>query len=312
MGKKPDGKKEEKKSDSKNEEKKKTEKKKKKRKRRKKSKKDGGEYGGFTVEELKKKKLSMNLRQCVQKYERVERYHKEKIRIEKDLQKEISSSCEAAKVSLKNLWREKFNAQGKLCEDREAQFKKELKLALEKNNGESALKGKLAGCEEDASMARQATRKAKKEVEETKDQMEKLKNYAQKRIRQLKNLHKSCDKRGAMELVAENDRIKAKYRKYKDKRLAWKKERHMYVSVIKDLKNQLKKLMKEEYERAKKLMKDEAKDDTQLYGENLDDETKDLDKTKLRYSRKSASRVAYEEEMKKKKKKKKVPALIPC
>ena len=59
--------------------------------------------------------------------------------------------------------------------------------------------------------------------------MEKLKNYAQKRIRQLKNLHKSCDKRGAMELVAENDRIKAKYRKYKDKRLAWKKERHMYV-----------------------------------------------------------------------------------
>merc|ERR1711912_115411 len=95
------------------------------------------------------------------------------------------------------------------------------------------------------------------EAEETKDQMEKLKNYAQKRIRQLKNLHKSCDKRGAMELVAENDRIKAKYRKYKDKRLAWKKERHMYVSVIKDLKNQLKKLMKEEYERAKKLTKDE-------------------------------------------------------
>merc|ERR1719483_193774 len=353
--KKPDGKKEEKKSDSKKEDKKKTEKKKdegkkeekkekpkkKKRKSRKKSKKEGGEYGGFTVEDLKKlsleddvegkfleqhhklvlsnkdrdlcqrtkdiveqkkKKLSMNLRQCVQKYERVERYHKEKIQIEKDLQKEISSSCEAGKVSLKNLWREKFNAQGKLCEDREAQFKKELKLALEKNNGESALKGKLAGCEEDASMARQATRKAKKEVEETKDQMEKLKNYAQKRIRQLKNLHKSCDKRGAMELVAENDRIKAKYRKYKDKRLAWKKERHMYVSVIKDLKNQLKKLMNEEYERAKKLTKDEAKDDTQLYGENLDDETKDLDKTKLRYSRKSASRVAYEEEMKKKEK----------
>merc|ERR1711953_1426740 len=138
-------------------EKKKEKPKKEKRKSRKKSKKDGGEYGGFTVEELKKlsleddvegkfleqhhklvlsnkdrdlcqrtkdiveqkkKKLSMNLRQCVQKYERVERYHKEKIRIEKDLQKEISSSCEASKVSLKNLWREKFNAQGKLCEDR--------------------------------------------------------------------------------------------------------------------------------------------------------------------------------------------------
>merc|ERR1711972_187595 len=137
-------------------------KKKKKRRSRKKKAKES-EYGGFSVEELQKlsleddvegkfleqhhklvlsnkdrdlcertksivdhrvKKLTLNLGQCVQKYERVEQYHKSKLRIEKDIQKEISSSCESAKVELKNLWREKFNAQGKLCESREVQFKK--------------------------------------------------------------------------------------------------------------------------------------------------------------------------------------------
>merc|ERR1740123_130429 len=127
-----------------------------------------------------------------------------------------------------------------------------------------------------------------------------MQNYAQKRIRQLKNLHRSCDKRGAMELVAENERIKAKYRKYQEKKLSWKKERHMYKAVIEDLKDQLKKLMKEEYDDAKEISKNQNKYDTELFGENLDDETKDIDRTKLRYSRKSASRGAFDQEMKEK------------
>merc|ERR1719336_3574685 len=149
-------------------------------------------------------------------------------------------------------------------------------------------------------MARQETRKAERETQDVKLKMEKLKTYAKKRIRQLKNLHKSCDKRGAMELVAENERIKAKHRKYEEKKLSWKKERHMYKAVIEDLKEQLKKLMKEEYDDAKEISKNQNKYDTELFGENLDDETKDIDRTKLRYSRKSASRGAFDQEMKEK------------
>jgi len=238
--------------------------------------------------------------QCIQKYQRIEKYHKSKLKIERDLQKEIAANCDKAKVKLKNLWREKFNAQGKLCEQREVQFKKQLDLALKDHADHSAMKGKLAGCEEDSLLARQKTQAVKKELEDVKEELGKVKAYAKKRIRQLKNIHKSCDRKGAMELVRENERIKRKYSRYKEKRLSWKKERHMYKAVIKDLKKELEKMMKTQYEYAKTLEKDEAKDDKQLYGENLDDETKDIDKSKLRYSRKSATLELFKKEMKEK------------